>query len=118
MFSFLNTIGSNIVVFAIAITIAFGAGWKIKGWRDDSQYKDHYVQAISALKAQDLANQKMAQEYQSKVSDYQNKVDVLNGQIKNEVVEHSIYSECVLPGSGVQLLNTTVDSANKIKSSK
>lgn len=94
------------------------AGWVTQGWKYDSQYKESYIQVVAEVKAQDLANQTLAQEYQRKIGSYQKQMAALNGQVKTEITEHSVYSDCSIPDSGVQLINSAVDSANKAITSK
>lgn len=97
--------------------VSFSAGWKIKEWKYDSQYKQSYLQAMAEIKTQDLVNQKMAQEYQRKTLLYTKKVELLNVQVKTEVASHSIYTSCAMPDSGLQLINSAVDTANQAVSS-
>lgn len=107
------------IVFFIG---SFSAGWVVKSWQVDGQYKDYYEKyyehALAEVKTQALANQALAETYQNKVAFYQKQMDVLNGQVKNEIAQHSIYGQCNMPDSGVQLINSAVDSANKIASSQ
>lgn len=111
-------ITGGIVILLILAVSGFITGWITRGWKYDSQYKKSYIQAMAEVKTQDLANQTLAQEYNRKTALYEKEMESLNGQVKTEIAQHSIYSDCSLPDSGVQLLNSAVDSVNKARSSK
>ena len=98
----------------ILCTLIFYAGWKVCSWRYDSQYKKAYDNAIAQVQAQQIKNNELSEKYQKQLNDYQKQSTKVNENVKTEIVTHTVYASCMLPTSGLQLINSTVDQANKV----
>lgn len=100
----------------LLMALAFGAGWKIKGWKDDSAYKELYADLINQINEEQEHNLTLSKQYASVLSQYHHATEETQKHVKVEVDTHPIYIDCVLPDSGVQLINRAVDEANALKS--
>lgn len=114
----LNALAIKIGVSALAIVVAFGLGWKICSWKNDSVYK----QTITTIQKQ--YNEKLAQyksDSEKRLQDVNKQliqIGNINAKLKTELKSAPIYHECVLPDSGVQLRSSAISSANKTSTSK
>lgn len=121
----LNALAIKIGASTLAIVAAFGLGWKICSWKNDSQYKDAY----SKLQQQYVNLQQQYNDLMDKnkllydsLNDLkiknQKRINELNGQLQKEIKAHPQYSSNIVPDSGVQFYNATINSANQAKPTK
>lgn len=80
-----------------------------------SQIKDAQIQALEAKNELLIAEQKRGNEIAERFEDALKNIRIENRTFNNEVRverEKLIYTDCVMPDSGVDLLNRHVDSVN------
>lgn len=109
-----------IVGIAIAIGLAsFGTGWTVHDWKTEAAHAKELQAAESAReKAEALreAEQKRADWNADLVERKLGKLRVTNTTINNEVrreVEKTIYTNCVVPDTGADILRRAVTEANR-----
>lgn len=112
----MNALLYKILGAILIITLAFGAGWKVKGWKDDSSYKALYADLINQINAEQQHNLTLSKQYAATLTQYHHMTEETQKHVKIEVDTHPIYLDCILPDSGLQLINAAVDEANHIKS--
>lgn len=101
-----------LIVAAVALLLGVGGGWK---WRDYQAKADALEAANNALatvktalvehdklSAADAEKSKTLEELLAAMSDTKPEVQIIR---EKEYVEKPVYRDCVLPPSGVQLLN-------------
>ncbi len=106
----------KLIFIIIALAVAFGAGWKIRAWKDDSTYKQAYFDLIEQVNVEQQKNLVLSKQYNQDVKAYQQANEELKKNVKIEIEQNPIYSDCAVPDHGVQLINAAVSQANQVKS--
>lgn len=114
----LSPLAIKIGASALAIVAAFGLGWKICSWKNDSAYKA----ALNSIQKQ--YNEQLAQyksDSEKRLEDINKQliqIGSINAKLKTEIKSAPVYHECVLPDSGMQLRSNSISSANKVPTTK
>lgn len=100
----------------VLAAFAFGLGWKVCTWRYQAQEAKALNTIAENAKAQDDVNAKDSKVRIEKQVVYQKSKDEDNKNVIKEVIKVPVYSECIVPLSGVRIINGAVSAANKVKS--
>ena len=114
----MNDLPYKIIGYGLILLFVFYAGWKVKGWKDDSDYKEGYAVLMNQINEEQQKNAALSQNYVHALHQYNQTTQELTHHVKIEVEKQPVYRDCVLPDGGVQLINTAVDQANQLKSSR
>lgn len=114
-----NPLMLKVGTIALSAIAAFGLGWKVCSWKNDSAYKDGYTALVQQLNDANAKNQALENENRANKIEFQKKlVEVANASIKKEVNSAPIYRDCVVPDNSVRLLNDKADAVSKTLSAK
>lgn len=103
---------------ALSVMAAFGLGWKICSWKNDSAYKEVYAAMAKQLNDANAKNQALENENQANKAAYQKKLEQANANIKTEIKTVPVYRDCIVPDNGVRLLNDKAAAVSKTLSAK
>jgi hypothetical protein len=95
----------------------FVAGWVVHGWKYDSAYKAAYQNTLTQISVQQEQNKKLTDQYAAKITQYQTEIGKMKENVQVEI-EKPVYVDCVVPDSGVRLINNIVIATNNLKSAK
>ena len=88
------------IAFAIAVALSGFSGWKLHAWKDAAD-REQYERG--AAKAMEAAATEIA------------KIDLtsttINRKVEHEIQTNTVYRDCVLPSSGVQLIREAYGAA-------
>ncbi len=103
---------------ALAVVAAFGLGWKVCSWRNDSEYKAVIATLQKEYEAAVAKNKILSDSLTALQIKNQKRIGELNAQLQEELKKSPIYISCTVPDSGVQLFQSSVSSANKVRPTK
>lgn len=98
------------------LAIAFISGWKVCTWKYDSMQNKSKDEVINQVINQDKSSFETSKIRIEKQIVYQKSKDEDNKNVIKEIVKVPIYSDCIVPVSGVRLINSAISTANQIKS--
>lgn len=101
---------------ALAVVAAFGLGWKICSWKNDSAYKYALNSIQKQYNAQLVQYKSDSEKRLQQLNSQLTIVGNINAKLKEELKSAPVYHECKLPDSGMQLRASAISSANKAPS--
>jgi hypothetical protein len=113
-----NPLTLKIGASALAIASAFGLGWKICSWKNDSAYKDSYAALMKQLNDANVKNQQLSNTYNDLLKKDQSQSNKVDQNVKVEIQKYPVYIDCKYTDGGMQSIKSTVDQANQTKSAK
>lgn len=99
------------VIAAVLLAVGFGSGWQTHGWKTDAQE----LSKVRVAEAQRDAALSYANDVSSKFETKLSKLRITNTTVNQEVrheTEKTVYRDCLVPDSGVVLLNRAIGQAN------
>lgn len=106
----------GIVFYLVAALVIFGAGagsaWKIEEWRYAAQAADRVVAQAAAQAAEDKRTNEIAGRFEKGLASLRANRAANETKVIHELAQ-AVYTQCVVPPSGVQLLDTTADDINR-----
>ncbi len=97
----------NIYIILAAVVIAFGGGWKVKGWQEDAAKLAATEAVESARVAFAVENAAIAERLEGKLADLRVVNRTINNEVQREIHKEPVYlsADCAIPAGGVRLLN-------------
>ena len=109
-------INLNFKLFAVtgiaAMTVGFGAGWHVKTKFVEAAKAKELVAQIEQQTAEQEEANAAATAWEKQLLELRETNRKLNRRLKNEIASNRIYSECVVPASGVRALSSAVSGDN------
>jgi len=99
------------ILFGIMIVGSFGAGWKFNAALE-AEARAKLAEAYELeLDQEEERRALIAMEYEEKLKKQKKKVKVIYKTVEKEV-EKTVYKQCVIPPSGINLVKKTVEELN------
>lgn len=103
-----------VIVALVAMSGSFIAGYKYSSALSDKDKADLIVQKQAALAEEVQRRHDVSLEYENKLQTLAGKVRTIVKTVDKEI-EKPIYKECVLPESGVAVINNTANILNEAR---
>lgn len=114
----LNPLAIKIGASALAIVAAFGLGWKICSWKNDSAYRHAYADLQKQVEIQQKKNSDILDQNKAVIDNYKKQVGALDDQLKNEIHKNVVYTDCKLTPNWVRLKSERNSKANQAITAK
>lgn len=110
---------NNLIILALAVVIGSGIGWQVRDWQATEDQLAATQKSFSELKTGLVESGRISAE-QAEVSrnleDLFVAMDATDQQVEEakekEYDQNIVYSKCIVPDSGMQLINRAVDGFN------
>jgi hypothetical protein len=113
--SILGPLPLKLLGYALAIAMVFFAGWKVRDWQADSDALDMANRQMEMMKARLIERDAITAEEAQKSKTLEELLAAMResgGRVRvvreKEYVEKNVYRDCVVPNSGVQLINSRI----------
>lgn len=113
----LSPLAIKIGASALAIVTAFGLGWKICSWKNDSGYKRIVEAQAKQINDSNLKNKTLSDQAESFKAQINKLMESKSEPIKKEIREVPIYRDCVVPANGLRVINDKATTTNQSLSS-
>ena len=115
-FTLLWKLAPAIIGFLIC-TAAFVAGYKYSSALADKEKADLIIQNQKLIQEENKRMHDISLDYEKKLQDAKEKVRVIVKTIKTEV-DKPVYKECIVPVTGVKVINDTANTLNDVRVEK
>lgn len=102
----------QLIIGAIALAVAFGGGWTVRDWKagaDEAaalkQIAENYDKAVNA-------NAEASEKLEKSLGKLRPIYRTINNEVQREVVENTVYRDCIVTADGVRIINRAVQAAN------
>ena len=92
----------QLIVLAVSVVTAFGAGWKVQGWRWDAADKTRIEAEHAAYTAAGARINAASEKFETIAANLAARRTIVEREIRHEI-EKPVYRDCLVPASGVQL---------------
>lgn len=113
-----NPLMLKIGSYALVAIVAASCAWKICSWKNDSAYKTVIATLQKEYEAAIARNKILSDSLTALQIKNQKRIGELNAQLQEELKKSPVYISCTVPDSGVQLFQSSVSSANKVRPTK
>ena len=101
-----------IIAGAIALAVAFGGGWQVRAWKSDADDKARMEAIVKQYNEAIDKNAKASEALEDKVGKLRPVYRTINNEVQREVVENTVYRDCVVTADGMRLVARAVATAN------
>tara|TARA_B100001093_G_scaffold520419_1_gene615661 strand:+ start:5217 stop:5669 length:453 start_codon:yes stop_codon:yes gene_type:complete len=99
------------ILFGIMIVGSFGAGWKFNSALEAEARANLAAEYELELDKEEERRALISMEYEEKLKTQKRKVKVIYKTVEKEV-EKTVYKQCVIPPSGINLVRNTIEELN------
>lgn len=100
----MNPLMMRIAVISVCLALAFTSGWKVCDWRNDANALSKERDAAKAYQDAVARANEAGGKLEAVLAKLEANKFVVQKEVNRETVKQ-IYSDCVLPASGVRLYN-------------
>lgn len=92
---------AKLIGIAACLVLAFVSGWMVKGWQTDAKTLQAYSDAVDRGNA-------MGEKLEQSLAKLEANKFIVKSEVRREI-EKPVYSECIVPVSGVRLWNKSAN---------
>lgn len=112
-----NALTLKIFSGLLFFVLAFSSGWVLHGWKYDSTYKGIIETQTKQINDKSLQNKTLSDQAEALKDQNKKLMESKSEPIKKEIREVPIYRDCVVPASGLRVINDKVTTTNQSLSS-
>lgn len=91
---------------------AFGGGWTVRDWKAGADEKARLEQVVDDYNKAVKTNAEASEKLEKSLGKLRPIYRTINNEVQREVVQNTVYTDCVVTADGVRLVNRAVHAAN------
>lgn len=102
----------QILVILAILGGTFGAGWQVRDWKAAADERETLKKVIEDTNTAIKDNSEASEKLEKSLTKLRPIYRTINNEVQREVVQNTVYTDCVVTADGVRLINRAVHAAN------
>jgi hypothetical protein len=103
---------TQLIVAGIALAVAFAGGWTVRNWKAGADEAARLEQMVKDYDTVVNNNAEASKALEKSLGKLRPIYRTINNEVQREVVENTVYRDCVVTADGVRIINRAVQAAN------
>lgn len=103
---------AQVIGIGIALIVAFGSGWQVRDWKAGADERAKLQEVIDSTNQAIKDNSEASDKLEKSLAKLRPVYRTINNEVQREIVEKTVYTDCVVTADGVRLVNRAVHAAN------
>jgi hypothetical protein len=101
-----------LLVGIAAAALCFGGGWTVRDWKAGADERAQLKQIVDDTNKAIKDNSEASTSLEKSLSKLRPIYRTINNEVQREVVENTVYRDCIVTADGVRIVNRAVHAAN------
>jgi len=103
---------ASVIGIGVALIAAFAGGWQVRDWKAGADEREQLKQVIETTNKAIKDGAESSEKLEKSLTKLRPIYRTINNEVQREVVQHTVYTDCVVTPDGVRLVNRGVHAAN------